>query len=140
VAKTGAEGCVGVGGIGFFGWCFPVAESLWHQNQSMYTFEMLSLYVALGVFLLIATCKPSANRSLIAFTAWSSFAHAAVMAVTAFSKGSWRCVGRGCACHHQCSCDRAGSGKAVRRARIRSRCVGSHQRVPCTLDEEYVRR
>jgi hypothetical protein len=27
---------------------------------------------------------PSANRSLIAFTAWSSFAHAALMAVQAF--------------------------------------------------------
>ena len=61
---------------------FPVAESLWHQNQSMYTFDMmLSLYVALGIFLLIAVRNPSANRSLIAFTAWSSLAHAAVMAV-----------------------------------------------------------
>jgi drug/metabolite transporter superfamily protein YnfA len=45
---------------------------------------MLSLYVTLGIFLLIAVRNPSANRSLIAFTAWSSFAHAAVMAVQAF--------------------------------------------------------
>ena len=45
---------------------------------------MLSLYVTLGIFLLIAARNPSANRSLIAFTAWSSFAHAAVMAVQAF--------------------------------------------------------
>jgi hypothetical protein len=45
---------------------------------------MLSLYVTLGIFLLIATRNPSANRSLIAFTAWSSFAHAAVMGVQAF--------------------------------------------------------
>jgi hypothetical protein len=42
---------------------------------------MLSLYVTLGVFLLLAARNPSANRSVIAFTAWSSFAHAAVMAV-----------------------------------------------------------
>jgi ABC-type Co2+ transport system permease subunit len=42
---------------------------------------MLSIYVTLGVFLLLAVRNPSANRSLIAFTAWSSFAHAAVMAV-----------------------------------------------------------
>src|SRR6266404_4338109 len=42
---------------------------------------MLSLYATLGVFLLLASRNPSANRSLIAFTAWSSFAHAAVMAV-----------------------------------------------------------
>src|SRR2546425_8196583 len=45
---------------------------------------MLSLYVTLGIFLLLAAGNPSANRSLIAFTAWSSFAHAALMAVQAF--------------------------------------------------------
>jgi hypothetical protein len=45
---------------------------------------MLSLYVTLGIFLLLAARDPSANRSLIAFTAWSSFAHAALMAVQAF--------------------------------------------------------
>jgi hypothetical protein len=45
---------------------------------------MLSLYVTLGIFLLLATRNPSANRSLIAFTAWSSFAHAAVMSFQAF--------------------------------------------------------
>jgi len=45
---------------------------------------MLSLYVTLGIFLLMAARNPSANRSLIAFTAWSSFAHAAVMGVQAF--------------------------------------------------------
>jgi hypothetical protein len=40
---------------------------------------MFSLYVTLGIFLLTAVRKPSAHRSLIAFTAWSSLAHAAVM-------------------------------------------------------------
>jgi len=45
---------------------------------------MLSLYVTLGIFLLIAVRNPSAHRSLIAFTAWSSFAHAAVMSFQAF--------------------------------------------------------
>jgi FtsH-binding integral membrane protein len=45
---------------------------------------MLSLYVTLGIFLLIAARNPSANTSLIAFTAWSSLAHATVMAVQAF--------------------------------------------------------
>jgi hypothetical protein len=38
-----------------------------------------SLYVTLGVFLLLAIRNPSASRSVIAFTAWSSFAHAALM-------------------------------------------------------------
>jgi len=44
---------------------------------------MLGLYVTLGIFLLLAARDPSANRSLIAFTAWSSFAHAALMGAQA---------------------------------------------------------
>ena len=45
---------------------------------------MMSLYATLGVFLLVASRNPSAHRSLIAFTAWSSFAHATVMGVQAY--------------------------------------------------------
>ncbi len=45
---------------------------------------MFSLYVTLGVFLLLALRNPSANRSLIAFTAWSSLAHAALMGTQAW--------------------------------------------------------
>jgi hypothetical protein len=41
---------------------------------------MLSLYVTLGVFLLLAARNPSAHRGVIAFAAWSSFAHASAMA------------------------------------------------------------
>jgi len=44
---------------------------------------MMSLYATLGIFLIMAARNPSANRSLIAFTAWSSFAHATLMAVQA---------------------------------------------------------
>ncbi len=44
---------------------------------------MMSVYVTLGVFLLLAARKPSGYRSVIAFAAWSSFAHAAVMTVQA---------------------------------------------------------
>ena len=43
----------------------------------------LSLYVTLGIFLLLAARNPAANRGVIAFTAWSSFAHGAVMAIMA---------------------------------------------------------
>ena len=72
-------------GLLFSAGVYPVTDSLRHANQSMYCeVMMLSLYVALGIFLLIAVRNPSANRSLIAFTAWSSFAHAAVMTVQAF--------------------------------------------------------
>jgi hypothetical protein len=45
---------------------------------------MLSVYLTLGIFLLLAARNPSAHRSLIAFTAWSSFAHAAVMGWQAY--------------------------------------------------------
>jgi len=45
---------------------------------------MMSLYATLGIFLLLASRNPSAHHSLIAFTAWSSFAHATVMGVQAF--------------------------------------------------------
>lgn len=45
---------------------------------------MMSLYATLGIFLLIASRNPSAHRSLIAFTAWSSFAHAFVMSAQAY--------------------------------------------------------
>ena len=45
---------------------------------------MFSLYVTLGIFLLLAVRNPSESRSLIAFTAWSSLAHAVVMGLQAF--------------------------------------------------------
>jgi hypothetical protein len=52
-------------------------------RQDPATSMMFSLYVTLGIFLLLAIRNPSANRSLIAFTAWSSFAHAVVMGTQA---------------------------------------------------------
>jgi len=44
---------------------------------------MFSVYITLGIFLLLAVRNPSANRSLISFTAWSSLAHAALMGTQA---------------------------------------------------------
>jgi hypothetical protein len=41
----------------------------------------LSLYVALGVFLLLAVKHPAKHRSVIAYAAWSSLAHAATMTI-----------------------------------------------------------
>jgi peptidoglycan/LPS O-acetylase OafA/YrhL len=72
-------------GLLFSAAIYPVTMSLWKMNESDYGDDMmLSLYFALGIFLLMAVRNPSANRSLIAFAAWSSFAHGAVMAVLAF--------------------------------------------------------
>jgi hypothetical protein len=44
----------------------------------------MAIYATLGIFLLIAARNPSAHRSLIAFAAWSSFAHAAIMGTLGF--------------------------------------------------------
>ena len=51
---------------------------------------MMSLYFTLGIFLLIAVRNPSAHRSVIAFAAWSSFAHAVVMSLLGFEIASER--------------------------------------------------
>jgi uncharacterized membrane protein HdeD (DUF308 family) len=68
-------------GLLFLAGIYPLVDSVWHETQASFGPMMLSLYVTLGIFLLIAVRNPAANRSLIAFTAWSSFAHAAVMAM-----------------------------------------------------------
>ena len=68
-------------GLIFCGLAYPL---MMFVKQEPALAMMLSVYVTLGIFLLLAARDPSANRSLIAFTAWSSFAHAALMAVQAF--------------------------------------------------------
>src|ERR1700675_3449073 len=78
-------------GLLFSAGIYPLTMSLWKLNNSDYGDDMmLSLCVALGIFLLMAVRNPSANRSLIAFAAWSSFAHGAVMAVLAVHIASER--------------------------------------------------
>src|SRR5690242_9602865 len=42
---------------------------------------IMSIYVTLGIFLLMAVRDPAGNRNLIAFAGWANIAHAAVMAV-----------------------------------------------------------
>ncbi len=74
-------------GLLFLALIYPLTMSLLYEAAVA---MMLSLYVTLGIFLLIAARNPSANRSLIAFTAWSSFAHAAVMAVQSFQMANER--------------------------------------------------
>ena len=51
---------------------------------------MMSLYSALGIFLLIAVRNPSAHGSLIAFAAWSSFAHTPVISALGLEIASER--------------------------------------------------
>jgi len=51
---------------------------------------MMGIYCVLGIFLLLAARNPSAHRSLIAFAAWSSFAHAVVMSALGLKMPSER--------------------------------------------------
>jgi hypothetical protein len=64
-------------GFIFCGLAYPLTMFV---KQAPAMAMMFSLYVTLGIFLLFASRNPSANRSLIAFTAWSSFVHAMLMA------------------------------------------------------------
>lgn len=59
-----------------------LALAQWNP-QDIFPQMLASVYATLGVFLLLAIKNPSAHRSVIAFTAWSSFVHGGVMAVQA---------------------------------------------------------
>ena len=54
-------------GILFLALAYPLAIFM---RRDPATSMMFSLYVTLGVFLLLAIRNPSANRSLVPFTAW----------------------------------------------------------------------
>ena len=55
----------------------------WGHGHSHYVMMIVGVYATLGVFLLIASQNPEANRSLIWFTIWSSIVHGGIMAVQA---------------------------------------------------------
>jgi hypothetical protein len=121
-------------GLLFSAGVYPLIGSLLHPAGSdMGDTMMLSLYLPLGIFLLIAVRNPSAHRSLIAFAAWSSFAHAVAMSIlgleipnqrTGFLIGSAVLVVIGVVP------DRAGSGETANREDIASRCIGSQSGKP----------
>lgn len=74
-------------GLLFTAAVYPVAGDLLRGSVSdPGDTMMMSLYCALGVFLLLAVRNPSAHRSLIAFAAWSSFAHAVAMSGLGFQR------------------------------------------------------
>jgi len=57
---------------------------LMRQNQPAYGQMLNGVYATLAIFLLLALRNPSAHRGLIAFAAWSSLVHAAIMVVQVF--------------------------------------------------------
>ena len=77
-----------VGGIFIVG-IYPLTilwPSGWSWGESEYLQMILGVYATVGVFLLIASRNPLANRSLIWFTVWSSIVHGGIMAAQSFAK------------------------------------------------------
>jgi uncharacterized protein DUF6632 len=59
----------------------------WHAGapyESDYFMMIVGVYATLGIFLILASRDPAANRSLILFTIASSVVHAAIMALQSF--------------------------------------------------------
>jgi len=61
---------------------------IWHGGEGIYYLQMIcGIYAVLGIYLVIAAREPSAHRSLISFTIWSSVVHAVIMAAQALGDG-----------------------------------------------------
>jgi uncharacterized protein DUF6632 len=71
-------------GVLFVATLIPLVQTLWQARQADAEPMMFSLYVTLGILLLLAARNPWEHRSLIAFAAWSSLAHASVMTFQLF--------------------------------------------------------
>lgn len=65
-------------GLVFVAGVYPLTMFFWREPGVA---MIMSIYVTLGVFLLLAVRNPAANRSVIAFAGWANVAHAGVMAV-----------------------------------------------------------
>jgi hypothetical protein len=73
-------------GLLFVAGVYPLITSIrngWQQNKEDAEPMAISLYVTMGIFLLVSARNPLANRGVIIFAAWLNIAHAAVMAVMA---------------------------------------------------------
>ena len=73
-------------GLIFLAGVYPLITSVrsgWQANKEDPLPMGLSLYVMMGVFLLVAARNPAANRGVIVFAGWLNIAHAAVMTVMA---------------------------------------------------------
>src|SRR5215510_4934172 len=84
-------------GFLYLAWTYPLFDSLWESSwlqKHQDAFPMfMSVNTLLGVFLLLAVKQPAKHRSLIAFGAWSTLAHAftmTIMSVEAWSHGMHR--------------------------------------------------
>lgn len=77
-------GLIFIFGIYLLGIVWPSGWT-WGHGHSHYLMMIIGVYATLGVFLIMASRDPDANKSLIWFTIWSSVVHAAIMGVQSLS-------------------------------------------------------
>ena len=73
-------------GLIFVAGVYPLITDVrdgWQANKEEAEPMGISLYVTMGIFLLVAARNPAANRGAIVFAGWLNIAHAAVMTVMA---------------------------------------------------------
>ena len=72
-------------GLYYLIWAFITFDILWRSSWLQGNQDALPMFTSvngvLGVFLLVAVKEPARHRSLIAFGAWSSLAHAFTMTI-----------------------------------------------------------
>jgi hypothetical protein len=71
-------------GLVYSFWGYFLFDALWHSSWLGHSDVLpmfLSLNTVLGVFLLLAVKQPAKHRSVIAYGAWSSLAHAFTMSI-----------------------------------------------------------
>ena len=69
-------------GLLFVAAIYPVIGGVGHPNapgEDHGDTMVMSIYFALGIFLLLAARRPAAHRSLILFAGWANIAHGTVM-------------------------------------------------------------
>ena len=72
-------------GLYYLTWAFITFDILWRSSWLQGNQDALPMFTSvngvLGVFLLLAVKQPARHRSLIAYGAWSSLAHAFTMTI-----------------------------------------------------------
>ena len=72
-------------GLYYLIWGYITFDILWHASWLQGNRDALPMFTSvnavLGVFLLLAVKQPAGHRSLIAYGAWSSLAHAFTMTI-----------------------------------------------------------
>ena len=72
-------------GLYYLTWAFITCDILWHSSWLQGHQDALPMFTTvngvLGIFLLLAVKEPAKHRSLIAYGAWSSLAHAFTMTI-----------------------------------------------------------